>query len=196
MSDELSQRLRKISESMKTLQDNMQQELEQIKPSSLSWDSFLEQLPILSIHFSDVLKEITPMLSNFVVYPTKLEPPEAPPKTSDFLSTTEISELASENESCRQRFIESAEKLGLNNKSQSERLENLTAQLGDHNMICEKSFKLAQELIQHNRLIEKNSSYMPVFSPKPPPFDLLDAMMTGKYKDRDVLQPPPNLGKR
>ena len=148
-------------------------------------------MPTLSIRFQDIIKKIS-LLRYYVVYPTKPESPDPKINTDALLCANDIPELNSENATCKQRYQEAINDLGLENSSAKERKSNLEIQISDHNLVCQNADNMANDLISAYKLTADNASFVPTAKLKPPPFDSIYAMYNGNNK----LPVPPHISSR
>lgn len=187
--DNLHHQLQGILNNIKEIQKSL--DLSKLEPANLKWESFLKNMPTLSVYFQDIVKQIS-LLKYYVVYPTKPESPDQKISIDDLLSSNDISELNSEKETCKQRYQEVIKQIGFENSSAKERKANLENQIYDHNKVCENADKMAKEIIDAKKLTVKNTIYIQTAKVRPPPFTSLAAMANGC----DALPVPQNLKSR
>ncbi|OHT01350.1 hypothetical protein TRFO_07584 [Tritrichomonas foetus] len=192
MEDELTRQLKKILDDIKRLQNQLNPNA--LQPADLDWNNYLMKMPYISIYFNDLLENITPLLRYFVIYPTKHDSPDPRFGIDALLCANDIPEIISENAACKKRYQEQIHDLGLESTNPKEREDNLDNQINDMNMVCQSAERVASELISRGKLTERNNNFKPITAPKKPPFDLLEALITGEFRRNPrALQVPPHL---
>lgn len=189
MQESLPHQLQQILTNLTEIKRSL--DLSKLEPANLNWESFLKNMPTLSIHFQDIINQIS-LLKYYVVFPTKPESPDQRISTDALLCANDIPELNSEKETCKQRYQEAIKDLGFENSSPKERKANLETQITDHNMVCDNAEKMAKALIQREGLTVKNTNFIQPAKPRPPPFTSLNAMANGC----DSLPVPQHISSR
>lgn len=188
MSDEtLSQRLQKIINSLNQVRKSLN--TSNLEPANLNWETCLTTMPVVGKQIQLILREITPVLKYYVVFPTS---PDGPKDLNalDIFCAKDISELDSENQACKEDYQKAIHEFNFESYQPEERKEFIERLIADHNVICKGLDDFAASLIKEKQLKKtQNISQTISTQPQAPPFDLLNALNDGTFKGNSEALP-------
>lgn len=124
-------------------------------PAKATWEGHLTNAQqAAGLLLKELIKSIQPELKMFSVYPTKFEAPEPGVYIDDLLCANDLTELDTENNRAQQGYQEKIEELGWTDKPPLGRSDDLSRQIGAHNMICKEMNNFIKEVISESGLNE------------------------------------------